>query len=367
MEWVVPILILPYLVLMLWYFRGLTKKLPCLPEENKTYPYISVVVAARNEENNINGLAEALLCQDYPKDRYEIIIVNDNSTDATVAILKTSGARDKVRVIDSAGSGKKAAIRLGIQEAAGELILTTDADCRPTEKWISAFASCYLKQQPDMIIGPVEIEPSTGIAGRFEQIEFLALQGITAGSAINGHPLMCNGANLFFTREAYFSCADELHPEIHSGDDIYLLHCLKRQKNRKILWMTPGEATVITRKSPDAASFIRQRVRWISKAGTYTDVITNLTAIVTFVTISAIILPGIMAVLGIFDPWKVLAAFLIKSIPDYLIISRMTELFNRKNLLICFFPAGLIYPFYVALVSGIMIIIKISYPFRRGT
>ena len=142
---------------------------------------------------------------------FEIIIVDDNSTDGTAEAFYAFKLTDNIHLISNNGKGKKEAIKTGIMKASGKLIMTTDADCRMGSSWIGTVAAFYEEHKPDMIISPVQIESSPGFFGRFQELEFLSLQGITAGTAYGGNGTMCNGANLSFTKEAYLN--NESEPE----------------------------------------------------------------------------------------------------------------------------------------------------------
>jgi len=232
MHWLPAILILPYLFLLFKIYRNLIK----LKVFNVSYDpltFVSVVVACRNEQNNINHLLESIASQDYPKELFEVIIVDDNSTDRTFESVSHFKGISNLITIKNNGSGKKEAIFTGIQISSGHLIITTDADCTMRSGWIRTIASFYETHRPEMIICPVQLESGKGFFRKFQEIEFLALQGITAGSALSSQATMCNGANLAFTRETYLKNVGNLHFEIASGDDIFLLHSLKARVRRK--------------------------------------------------------------------------------------------------------------------------------------
>jgi hypothetical protein len=181
----------------------------------------------------------------------------------------------------------------------------------------------------------------------FRELEFMSLQGITAGCALAGDATMCNGANLAFTSKAYLDHSDNLHDEINSGDDIFLLHNLKKEPHSKILWLESKEAKVITESPTTLRSFLKQRSRWISKGKAYKDRQTILLGAVTFV---AIILQISYIIAYIFKPvliWDLLAILILKSVPDFLIIQNMCIRYGKRNLLRWFLPSQLIYPFYV--------------------
>jgi len=197
----------------------------------------------------------------------------------------------------------------------------------------------------------VRLDEKRGFFGRFGELEFLSLQGITIGSALAGKPVMCNGANLCITREAWLKHSVNIRPEIPSGDDIFLLQSLKKDPEALIEWLDSPEGMVTTRQEESVIRFIRQRARWISKSGRYKDALALTLASVTFAAILSVILliAGSIADNG-FLPVLVVA-LLIKSVPDYLLLKKMTEMYRRKDLLKWFLPSQLVYPFYVLITA----------------
>ena len=114
------------------------------------------------------------------------------------------------------------------------------------KSWIRTIAAYFEENNPDMIICPVQLDGKQGFFARFQELEYLSLQGITAGTAAGGNGIMCNGGNLAFTREAYLNHADHLHMELATGDDVFLLHSLKKDPGSKIIWLESQEAVVTT-------------------------------------------------------------------------------------------------------------------------
>lgn len=348
MQWLPVILILPYFLLLLKIYRSLLKIIPFTSTSIPSV-FVTVIVACKNEEKNLPRLLECLSAQDYPLNHFEVIIVNDSSTDRTFEVATGFKGPLNINTLQNYGNGKKQAIRTGINSSSGSLIVTTDADCRMGEKWISTIASIYKQEKPDMIICPVQLESRKGFFGRFQELEFLSLQGITAGTAISKNPTMCNGANLSFTKAAYLKNSDYLHDEIPSGDDVFLLHSLKKNQS-KILWLESSDAMVKTASSPTTGSFLKQRRRWIAKGKAYSDGFTILLGIITFL---AIIAQVSFLVIGIFCPqflWIFLVIFLLKSLPDFLILQNTAKRYGNRELLNWFIPSQIVYPFYVLIV-----------------
>lgn len=346
MHWLPVILILPYFYLFLRIYRNLLEIKPFVTGLNQKI-FISVVVACRNEEKNLPSLLNDISVQDYNPDLFELILIDDNSTDRTFTLASEFKDIRNIKVIRNNGKGKKQAIRTGVNSSSGDFIITTDADCYIGKCWIRTIASFFEDKKPEMIIGQVILTSKTGFFNRFQELEFMGLQGVTAGTALAGDPVICNGANLAFTKETYNKCTDNLHDELVSGDDVFLLHSLKKETGNKILWLESENSVVSTQSSENPGSFLQQRVRWLSKADAYNDRFTLVIAIVTFVTI--LLLVSVL-VAGLIIPELLLVflvILLIKSIPDFLILKNTTTRYGRGDLMKWFLPSMLIYPFYV--------------------
>lgn len=352
MQWLLLILVIPYLILLLWIFSRLGKIKPFSPDKSRSQANvtITVITACRNEAGNISSLLKDLSRQDYPAGLTEFIIVDDNSTDGTFGIASQFRDLHNLRVLKNPGEGKKAAIKAGVDAASGELIVTTDADCRVKPVWLSTIGSFYNDFRPDMIICPVVIESSRGFGGKFQEIEFLSLQGVTAGTASGNESTMCNGANLAFRKEVFLRNGKNLHYELISGDDVFLLHSVKAEKGSKILFLESAGATVETAPAKSPGSFLRQRKRWLSKSGSYTDKFTVILGIVTFVTILSELSVLAAAVSEIKFLPVLLSMVIIKSVPDFLILNNTARRYGKRHLMRWFIPSQLVYPFYVLAV-----------------
>ena len=350
MNWVAVILIMPYLFLMLWVYRNLLK---IKPFNATTEPgtFVSIIIACRNEQENIPVLLNHISAQNYRRDFFEVIVVNDNSTDNTFETASATKGMPNLRVINNTGSGKKQAIRTGINSSRGALIITTDADCTMKPNWIRTIAAFYERYKPDLIICPVQIENGLGFFRKFEELEFLSLQGVTAGSAAAQMATMCNGANLAFPRESYLNNTDKLHNEIPSGDDIFLLQSLKKSGNSKITWLESADSIVSTSSVSTVNGFMKQRTRWVSKVQAYNDWFVVFVGIAAFIAIltQLFMLAGLIA--GRMAIEVFLAINLLKWVPDFLILQNTTVRYERKELLLWMFPSQLVYPFYVIAVA----------------
>jgi len=359
MQWFLLLILTPYFYLLLKIYMGMMK---IRPYRSHITPgiFITIIVACRNEEKNIPVLLSDIAAQAYSHDLFEVIVVDDNSSDSTFETASAFREIKNLKVMRNYGKGKKSAIKTGVDACKGMFVVTTDADCRTGKEWLRTIASFLAENNPEMAVGPVKMESSKGFLRKFQELEFHSLQGVTAGTAASGNPVMCNGANLAFTRASFLKNSENLHFELVSGDDVFLLHGIKKERG-KILWLESEDASVSTRSAPTLRSFLRQRARWISKARGYNDRDTKLLAIVTFVTI---LFQLSLLVAGVFHPVFLLvfaAGFILKSIPDFLILHNRTRQYEKKNLMRFFLQGQLIYPFYVISVLICYLFTKSSY------
>jgi poly-beta-1,6-N-acetyl-D-glucosamine synthase len=369
MYWLPAILILPYIYILLKIYLNLLKLNPFKCTTNPR-TFVSVVVACKNEEKSLPSLLNSIALQDYLHDLFEVIIVNDNSTDKTSDIVSGINWSGNIRTIDNNAQGKKQALRTGILAARGNLIITTDADCTAGKGWIRTIAGYYEMNNPDLIICPVQINADRGFFGKFIELEFMSLQGITAGTALSDKGTMCNGANLAFTREAYNNHSDNLHDEINSGDDIFLLHSIKKEPDSKILWLESPDAAITTESPLTLGSFLKQRSRWLSKGKVYTDRDTIVLGIITFIAVflQIIYLAGSFIYPQLFIVF--VAILFLKSVPDFLILSNTCRRYGKRKQIQWFLPVQLLYPFYVLSVVFYPLIFgnqSISSPSQKGT
>ncbi len=190
---------------------------------------ISILVPARNEALTLSACLESLSRQSYPGDLYQVIVIDDHSTDKTWEILQGLPYPDLnklfLRLSDAVGdtddrgetasqtqptaramAHKKFAIETGIRHATGELIVTTDADCTFHPEWLRTLATFYEEKGAKFIAAPVRIGEKAFGAGRsfggrrsllsiFQTLDFITLQGITGAAVYRGFHSMCNGAN----------------------------------------------------------------------------------------------------------------------------------------------------------------------------
>ena len=326
---------------------------------------VSVVVAARDEEENIENLLHALLNQNYPPSKFQVIISNDFSSDATASLC--TGMEHKfqqcgiqfflVNPSENQTSGKKAALERAITKATGKLILTTDADCIVSPDWIASYAAKYAETAASMITGFIKIKESKSLFANMQAIDVLSLSGVGATSVISNKPLMCNGANLAFTKEAFIDAGGYNYgADQPGGDDTYLMLKIKQRFPGKIVFNNDPGSIVTTGAQPDLKNFIWQRIRWASKVKYYNEKYIRNTGLLIFATNLILILVATLAVAGWLYWMVALLLWILKAAADLLFLFHLASFTSQHRLLFVFLPAQMLYPFYS--VAGTLIAMK---------
>ncbi|MBE6345887.1 MAG: glycosyltransferase [Lentimicrobiaceae bacterium] len=323
---------------------------------------VSVLIAARNEEENIENILLSLYNQTFPKELFEVIIVDDHSEDNTKTIIDNFINNNKdfnMQVFISEGKGKKAAISQALHKAKNHLIIVTDADCILNTLWIENIVAFYQKTKSKMILAPVLLTPSNTLFEKMQVLEHLSLMGSTAGSAAIGFPVMCNGANMAYEREAALEVEKLRHDfNIPSGDDMFLLEqFVKNYGYKNVKFLLSKSAIVKTKTCKTIKDFFKQRRRWVSKTKSYTNWKIITTALIVFffnisiisLLISAFFIPALWSLYVLLT--------LLKFFIDFPLLKNITNFMNQSNLMKWALPLEFIYPFYVTFtaISGLLI------------
>ncbi|HUW93641.1 MAG TPA: glycosyltransferase, partial [Bacteroidales bacterium] len=239
---------------------------------DKKLPALSVIICARNEALNLREFLPPVLEQDYPS--FEVVVVNDCSEDETRDLLEEMQLRYprlKVSTIikdPGFAHAKKLAMLIGIKAAANDLLVFTDADCRPaSDRWLRAVASSYA-DGADIILGYGGYTPVKGWLNRYVRYEtmFIAIQ--YSGMTLAGVPYMGVGRNLSYRRSFFFANGGfGPHNHIMSGDDDLFVNRTSTASNCHMM-LTPESFT----RSVAPASFeewVRQKRRHFTTAKYY--------------------------------------------------------------------------------------------------
>jgi len=236
-------------------------------------PLVSLIIPARNEARNIGRCLDAILQLQYPRERLEIIVVDDDSEDGTMEIA-ASYPVTVIRNRPEAGTiaFKKQALATGIASAKGEFIFTTDADCTVRPGWIKHMLAALQHHEALLVTGPVRMVPDKRFLSRFQSLDFAILQGITASAVHGGLHDMSSGANLAYRRDAFME-VDGFRDidDIASGDDMLLMQKISGLHPGRVCYCFSEEAIVDTKTETSWKAFLQQRIRWASKATRYRD------------------------------------------------------------------------------------------------
>ncbi|MEN9685393.1 MAG: hypothetical protein RLZZ28_1179 [Bacteroidota bacterium] len=335
-----------------WYLRlPLFKRNPATPPLTR----FSVIIPARNEADNIVDCLETVLQQAYPPSLFEVILVNDHSTDATESLVaglqKRYANLQLINLTDhlngkQLNAYKKKAIEIAIAASKGDWIITTDADCKVKSEWLANYDGFIRQKDPVFVAAPVMFKDRMHFLSHFQSLDFISLQGITAAAVSAGFHSMCNGANIAYKKQVFYEVEGfKGIDELASGDDMLLMHKIRQEYPSRLGYLFSKEAIVETEPMPDWKSFLQQRIRWASKAETYRDkMIFWILALVYAVNAALLILllVGPFVERGLSN-WLIL--IICKTLVELTLMVPVARFFDSGNLL-SWFP--LMQPFHIA-------------------
>ncbi|MBN1542744.1 glycosyltransferase [candidate division KSB1 bacterium] len=350
-----------YALVLLALTTGL-RKLPKPAKTIRRLPFVSIIVAARNEETEIPILLQSLGEQDYPCDRFEIIIADDGSSDDTPArIRKFIASHPKLRTTsfvvsdrEKAISPKKNALRQAISRATGEWLLLTDADCRPGPGWISAVAR-YFSTEIEMVIGFSPLErPCLCTPGHYLlALDSLALAALAAATTGWGAPATCNGRNLAYRKALYERVGgfSRIEKFVSGDDDLFLAQVLLSGGSR-IAYADTADAIVPTRLLSGWREFFHQRLRHASKGFHYSPRKIALLAAVYLYNLF-LVCAFARAAFGTESFLWPISAWLVKSLGELALLFPFARRMQRLHYLTLYPIAALLHPLYVVLFGAL--------------
>lgn len=352
--YIIIILFILYSLLILYYWLAWK----AIPEykisDVSAITKISVIIPARNEANNIGQLLSALQNQTYPSNLFEVIVIDDHSTDATADIVRQFPTVKLLQLKeDNLNSYKKKAIETGVEAASGDLIVTTDADCIPEKNWLTIIAAFKEEKNAVFVVAPVVFNCNPSFLQIFQAMDFMVLQGITGAAVDKKKMSMCNGANLAYEKNAFtavdgFSGIDK----IASGDDMLLMHKIWKQHPDKVHYLKSKEAIVATKPMITWKTFLNQRIRWASKATNYDDKRIFYVLLLVYLFNCSFL---VLAVSGFFNAtyWLYLVGlWIMKTIVEFPFFISLSKFFEKQwanKLFFIFQPMHIIY----TIISGL--------------
>jgi len=299
------------------------------------------VVSARNESANIEICLKSILKQNYPKNLFEVWLIDDHSDDDTLEISRKIAASN-LRILslkDLGGTGKKRAITMAIERTKAQLVVTTDADCVVSANWLKTLAGFYEQNEVKFFTGPVVFEPCQSVLQKIWALDFIGMMGITGASVFKGWSNMSNGANLAYERAAFLA-VDGFKgiDQIASGDDLLLMEKIARHFPNQVAFVKSREAIVKTLPPENMRHFLQQRIRWTSKSQFYQDwKITTILGLVWLFNVSIIVSFTLFLLgypqLGMWICGQLFCKFLV----DWIFLKSCMDFFKEKSKLLWLF------------------------------
>ncbi len=301
-------------------------------KSSETKPFVSVIVPARNEERNIMQCINSIHNNNYPEDKYEIIAVNDRSTDNTLSVLNDlSRSIKNLKVINVTEEnkiknlrGKPGALEKGIAAARGEIILMTDADCLVGKHWIETMAAQYNTPEVGLVAS------FTNVLGKrifdiIQAIEWAYLHTMASAGVGLKQPLGCYGNNLSVSKKAYIAVGGYRKIKFSVTEDLALLQTIHKA-GYTVRYLTHKDADVDTFACKTFSEYLKQRHRWAVGGldlGWRAAI---------FVISSALLILGIIASIVIWNPVYLTAIVLTRMFWDYLLIGSSFNILQKKEL-----------------------------------
>jgi cellulose synthase/poly-beta-1,6-N-acetylglucosamine synthase-like glycosyltransferase len=332
--------------------------------EDWSFPttFISVLIPARNEADNILPCLDAISNGSYPKHLFEIIVIDDHSDDATpqlVAAYPSANVRlielkNFVKLADNQPF-KKRAIEAAIGESIGNLIVTTDGDCLAPPDWLRLIAAFYEETGKRFIAAPVNFHDEKTAFERFQSLDYIGMMGVTGAGVAGRFTNMCNGANLAYEKALFHEVGGfKGIDHVASGDDMLLMQKIARFHPDALGFLKNPAATVLTKAKPTIADFMSQRLRWASKSSSYTEVFTVLQLVMVFIFCWNILISlCLTAFYGLTAFYLFLFQSTLKSISDYFFLRTMARFFNREDLMRPFLTPQYMHILYIIVVGSL--------------
>lgn len=293
----------------------------------------TIIIPFRNESGNLPILLKSISSLDYPPKLFNVLFVNDDSNDNSEEIIQKSIEESNVSIeliqnIRVSNSPKKDAISTGVKHSKSEWILTTDADCELPKNWLKTFDAFIQSKHennhnPVMICAPVIYKSNGSFIETFQELDGLSLQTVTMGSFGLNNPLLNNGANLAYRKDAFEQVNGfSGNNHIASGDDIFLLEKVKKAYPKQVTFLKSKESAVYTTPQTSWSQLINQRIRWASKTSKQKNPSSIVLGLIVFLTNILFLAAPVLMILDQDYLTIYLLLILSKVLIDYIIIQQ---------------------------------------------
>jgi len=358
------VLFFSYTGLILYYQSGWNRQRSFNSDIKPTAEnlFFSIIIPARNEENHIANCLRSIIHQQYSGE-FEIIVVDDFSTDRTCDIIrqlnhpsvKLIQLKDHFTEEGRIRAHKKTAIALAVNQAKGDWIITTDADCVAPPNWLQCYASFIRARKVSFIAAPVDFLPvKPPLLSVFQSLDFMSLQGISAAAASYRSHVLCNGANMAYKKKTFVALGGyEGIDQLPTGDDMLLMQKFYRAVPQEVYYMLLKDAIIKTYPADSWKGFLNQRIRWASKADQYGDpMIFFVLLLVYLFNLSFLAL----ALWTIYDPpyiWLLICLLVCKTLLELYFLIPVARFFGKLHQL-WWFPIAQPFHILYTIVSGFL-------------
>ena len=316
----------------------------------QSIPFTTVVIAARNEQNNLPSLLDDLVNQKIDKNKFEVIVANDRSVDNTEEIINEYSNKYKfikaIHIIKKAEMApKKYALENAIKKSKGEIILATDADCRVSNDWATSMAS-LVNQTNKVVIGYSKISGQNSLIHEIQKIDFLGIMAANGGLLTNGIVCSGSGQNLGYKKKDFFDIGgfeEVKHRE--SGDDMYIVQKISKMKGAIFNYDKDSFVTTLPKNS--LPSYINQRIRWSSNSK-----LTLFTSPLFFLFLTSAFLANINILISLlFSLNTFIILTVVKFLLELLVLNIGSKLFLTRFSLFSYIAWSLTQPVYILIVG----------------
>jgi biofilm PGA synthesis N-glycosyltransferase PgaC len=363
----IPLLI--YVGLVIWFIKGWAGIRELGIRNQELGIMVSVIIPCRNEANTIETILKAIDQQKFDFNNLEVIVVDDHSMDDTLGVIRNleSGIgnfKPLVVKLSENEVGKKAAIKKAIEISSGEIIVCTDADCEFGVDWLNSMTSAFHTPEIQMVTGPVMFFERPGFWNQLMQLEFLSLIGIGAASVQNGHPNMCNGANIAYRKSAFNSVNGfEGNEHIPSGDDEFLMHKIHDKFKGGVQFVKNHEAIVYTQPPHSLSEFVNQRIRWGSKAGHYINFKSKLLPAFMYLFNVVLFFTPLLYFMGM--PWELIAILWLGKLSiEIVFFATILPFFRSSKILDLVIPAQIFHVVYISVIGVLSVFVSYKWKGR---
>jgi cellulose synthase/poly-beta-1,6-N-acetylglucosamine synthase-like glycosyltransferase len=345
---IIALYVIAISLLIFGFFKVKTETLKDIIPEVK----FSIVIPFRNEALNLPELLKSLEQLNYPKKKFEVIFINDNSSDDSLTIVEAFKNTSTINHIilnasSNAASPKKDALTQAINLAKNKWIVTTDADCIFSVNWLNSYNQHIKESNSNFVAGPVAYKTPNTFFEVFQLLDFTSLIGVTIGCFGLKNPIMCNGANVAFKKELFQKLNGYSgNTNLASGDDVFLLEKALTDNKNQVSYLKNYHAIVYTKPVNTFKKLVAQRIRWASKTSKTKSLLSKILGLLVLTTNGFWIILLLGSIIDQFTFKQLLIYTTLKLIVDAILIYKTLSFLSQEHYLRYVWLSCVVYPFF---------------------